>query len=75
MGYSLGGLRGNKKISQKEAADLIGVSVETWSNWENAKTFPNVLKIKRIEEVFGVEYKDIIFLPDITVKPLTKQEA
>ena len=57
----------NKNLTQKEAAKLIGISEPSLSNYESGKTFPSVPVIKRIEEVYGVTYADIIFLPDSTV--------
>ena len=51
-----------KKLSQEEAAELIGVSVDTLSNYERGKTFPDVLTLKRIEEVYEVSYNQLIFL-------------
>lgn len=51
-----------KKLSQEEAAELIGVSVDTLSNYERGKTFPDVKTLKRIEEVYEVSYSQLIFL-------------
>lgn len=53
--------------TQKEAAMAIGISVETWANYEKGKTYPDVPMIKKIEDVFDVTYNDIIFLPLVTV--------
>lgn len=64
MQVTLEAARKNKNLNQKEAAKLIGISVDTLHNYENQKTFPDVPTIKRIEEVYGVRYADIIFLPD-----------
>ena len=51
-----------KKLSQEEAAEQIGVSVDTLSNYERGKTFPDVKTLKRIEAVYGVSYNQLIFL-------------
>ena len=63
MSITLRSARANKNLTQKQAADLIGVRVETLSNYEKGKTFPDVPTIKKIEEVYDIEYKDINFLP------------
>lgn len=60
--YTLKALRANKCFTQDEAANAVGVSVDTWANWEKGKSYPDVPKIKKIEEVFNVEYDQIIFL-------------
>ncbi len=49
--------------TQQEAADKIGVSKDTISNWECGKSFPDVPNIEKIEKLYGVIYADIIFLP------------
>jgi len=71
MRLTLRTLRALKDLTQKEAADLIGVDEQTWANYEKGKTFPDVPKIIRIEKAFNVNYNDIIFLPSnygLTVK-------
>lgn len=62
MKYSLKAIRINSNETQKETADAIGVSPETWGNYEKGKTFPDVPIIKKIEEHFNVSYDDIDFL-------------
>lgn len=60
-------LRVRENLTQKQAGKAIGVSAETWANWENYKTFPDVQKIIEIEKFFNVSYDDINFLGEITV--------
>ena len=55
--------RVNKELTQKKAADLIGVNVSTLSKWEKRKSYPNNKRIPKILEVYGVSYDEIIFLP------------
>lgn len=76
MKRTLREMRRDFELSQVQAGKLVGVSEGTWVNWEQQKTFPNVIYIEKIQKVFGVTYDDIIFLSPITVKPLKeKQEA
>lgn len=63
MGMTMKAARVNKNLSQAKAADLIGVSRDVISNWERGVTFPDVLQLKKIEDVYGVTYNDLIFLP------------
>lgn len=67
MAITLKAARVNKGLNQSEAASQLNVSVETLRNYENGKSFPNVDILKRIEELYGVEYKDINFLSASTV--------
>ena len=67
MQVTLKAARINTGLTQKEAADRIGVTVDTISNWERAKSFPNALQIRRIEEVYNIPYDNLIFCPSITL--------
>lgn len=49
--------------TQAEAAELLETSVDTISNYERGKTYPDVPMIRKIERVYGVPYSRIIFLP------------
>jgi transcriptional regulator with XRE-family HTH domain len=67
MAITLKALRVNKGLSQKEAAELLGITPETLGKWENGKTFPDVPNIQKIEKAYGVSYSDIIFCPKNSV--------
>lgn len=60
---SLKAARVNAKLTQKEAAEQLGISKETLANWENGKTTPNVSKFKKFEEVYKIPYDSLNFLP------------
>ena len=62
MSMTLKALRINAGLDQKTAAGIIGVTPETLSNWENAKSFPNVKQIDCIERLYHTSYADINFL-------------
>lgn len=63
MKLTLKAARVNKRLTQKDAAKLMGVSRNVISNWERQISFPDVLQVKRIEEVYGLQFQEIIFLP------------
>lgn len=63
MPMTLKSARVNKNLTQVEAAKKIGVTVDTLSNYERGKSYPDVPIIKRMEEVYGVSYSELIFLP------------
>lgn len=63
MKLTLKAARINKGLSQEEAARLIGVGADTIGNYERGVTYPDIPILKKIEKVYNVEYKDIIFLP------------
>lgn len=55
--------RVNANLTQVEAAKRIGVSKDTLSNWETGKSSPSVVKFKIIEQVYGIAYDNLDFLP------------
>ncbi len=63
MKLSLKMARQMRNLKQAEAAKLIGISTDTLSNYERGKSYPDVPILKRIEEVYGIPYNRLIFLP------------
>ncbi len=55
--------RVNSGLSQKEAGEMLGVSDDVLSNWERGISFPDVIQLKRIENLYHVSYDNLIFLP------------
>lgn len=62
MPITLKAARVNANLTQAEAAKALKISLASIKNYEAGRRFPNVRVIKRMEDVYGVEYKDIIFL-------------
>ncbi len=62
LSMTLRAARVNKGLSQKEAAEQLGVSKDTIGNWEKGKTYPDVQQLKKIEALYDIKYHDIIFL-------------
>ena len=62
-------LRKKSGWSQEELADRLGVSRQSISKWEGAQSVPDMNRILKISEVFGVStdylLKDELSLPDI----------
>ena len=65
---SIRAARVNANLSQKEAADRLGVSNKTLGSWENGITFPPADKIPVICELYGVSYDNLNFLPTDSLK-------
>lgn len=61
--FTLKTAREMKKLTQDEAAKRIGISVDTLGNYERGKSYPDVPVLRKIEEVYGVPYERLIFLP------------
>ena len=63
MKVSLKVARELKGLKQQDAAKLIGVSTDTLGNYERGKSYPDIPILRKIEEVYGIPYNRIIFLP------------
>lgn len=63
MRLSLKTARELKGLKQSEAAKMIGISTDTLGNYERGKSYPDIPILRKIEEVYGVSYDRLIFLP------------
>ena len=74
--FTLKTAREMKRYTQEEAAKRIGVSVDTLGNYERGKSYPDIPVLRKIEEVYGIPYEQLIFLPldyDKTVNIMRKE--
>lgn len=53
--------RVTRGLSQKEAAEKLGISESTLYKWESGKNKPNAKYLPKIEKVFGIQISNIIF--------------
>lgn len=60
---SLEAARVNANLTQKELAEILGVSNATVVNWEKGVTEPNASQLRKISELSGIPL-DFIFVPD-----------
>ena len=58
---SLKAARVNAGLSQKEAANKLGISNKTLCSWENGKTYPDQPMIEKVCTLYGVTYDMIDF--------------
>ena len=61
--FTLKTAREMKRYTQEEAAKRIGVSVDTLGNYERGKSYLDIPVLRKIEEVYGIPYEHLIFLP------------
>ena len=52
-------------LTQRELAQACGVSEGTVARWEKGIKDPTISQAKRIGEVCGIAYDDIIFCPNL----------
>lgn len=75
MQITLKAARINCGITQEVAANLIGVSKNTVSNWEKNRSYPDARAIKRIESVYSIKYDELIFLPSYDALSIKKKDS
>ena len=46
--------------TQRDVAEIVGVSTATFSEWINAKKYPRIDKIEKMAEYFGILKSDLI---------------
>lgn len=56
-------LRLEKRLTQEQISNLLGVSVQTVSRWECNNTFPDILLLPEIAKLYGVTIDDL-FRPE-----------
>ena len=61
--FTLKTAREMKRYTQEEAAKRIGVGGDTLGNYERGKSYLDIPVLRKIEEVYGIPYEQLIFLP------------
>lgn len=60
LGENLVRLRGEKRLTQEELADRLGVSRQSVSKWESDASVPELDKLIRLSEVFGITMDELV---------------
>ena len=42
------------KLTQEQAAETLGISRQTISNWENEKSYPDIVSVLKMSDLYGV---------------------
>ena len=54
IGSKIKAARIEKKLTQEQVAELLGVSRQTISNWENGKSYPDIISVIKMSECYDV---------------------
>ena len=54
IGSKIKAARVEKKFTQEQVAEVLGVSRQTISNWENGKSYPDIISVIKMSECYGV---------------------
>lgn len=61
--FTLKTIRELRGFSQSKAAEMLGISTDTLSNYERGKSYPDIPTLRKIEKIYEVRYDQLIFLP------------
>ena len=54
IGSKIKSARLEKKLTQEQVAELLGVSRQTISNWENEKSYPDIISVIKMSDCYEV---------------------
>ena len=60
IGEKLKTVRTNQNLTQEELADLLGVSRQTISNWENCKSYPDIIQIIKMSDIYQISLDELL---------------
>lgn len=60
IGSKLKNARNEKGITQEKAAELLGVSRQTISNWENNKSYPDIISVIKMSDIYSVSLDHLL---------------
>lgn len=67
FGEKIKNIRKEKKMTQKQMANILNVSRQAISNWENNKNFPDLEMIIKISRFFSLTLDELILGDDDTM--------
>lgn len=60
IGARMAALRKEKSMKQDELADIMGVSPQAVSKWENDQTYPDILLLSKLAQTLGVTVDELL---------------
>ncbi|MGN0542357.1 MAG: helix-turn-helix domain-containing protein [Acutalibacteraceae bacterium] len=60
IGGKLQRARKQANITQEKAAEALGVSRQTLSNWENEKTYPDIISVIKMSDLYSVSLDHLL---------------
>lgn len=60
IGSKLKNARNENGITQEHAAELLGVSRQTISNWENNKSYPDIISVIKMSDFYSVSLDHLL---------------
>ena len=60
IGSKLKNARNENGVTQEQAAELLGVSRQTISNWENNKSYPDIISVIKMSDLYSVSLDHLL---------------
>ena len=70
IGTNLKNARCNANLTQEDIAEKIGVSRQTVSNWENNKSYPDIISVIRLSDIYGISLDTLLKEDENMIKHL-----
>lgn len=70
IGTKLKNARSNANLTQEDIAEKIGVSRQTVSNWENNKSYPDIISVIRLSDIYGISLDTLLKEDENMIKHL-----
>ena len=80
IGAKIAELRREHNMKQDELADMLGVTPQAVSKWENGASMPDISLLPKIAQIFGVTIDDLFGMnntpkPDVQMLPAEKRKS
>lgn len=60
IGSKLKNARNSKRLTQEQVAEVLGVSRQTISNWENNKSYPDIISVIKMSDIYSVSLDHLL---------------
>ncbi len=60
IGTKIKNARNESGFSQEQAAEALGVSRQTISNWENEKTYPDIVSVVKMSDLYSISLDHLL---------------
>ena len=79
LGKRISNLRREKKLKQDDLAELLGISSQAVSKWENDQTCPDISLLPNLAKILGVSVDELLTgkneVPDVRMLPENEKKS
>ena len=65
IGTKIKEARVEAQLTQEQVADELGISRQTMSNWENNKTYPDIVSVIKMSDLYKVSLDYIVVVVQV----------